>query len=97
MQFADHFLGLASALKMAPQGPAKDAQHLPTAAQRIFPQLVRIAANEITDPRGQTAKTTDLHHQPHEWICGNRDQENIGANRFFSCVEESSRLRTVLC
>jgi universal stress protein A len=36
LQFADHFLGLASALKMAPQSPAKDAQHLPTAAQRIF-------------------------------------------------------------
>jgi universal stress protein A len=28
---------------MAPRSPAKDAQHLPTAAQRIFPQPVRIA------------------------------------------------------
>ena len=29
--------------KMERLSPAKDAQHLPTAAQRIFPQLVRIA------------------------------------------------------
>jgi len=43
LQFADYFLELASTFKMAPQSPAKDAQHLPTAAQRIFPQLVRIA------------------------------------------------------
>ena len=28
---------------MAPRGPAKDAQHLPTEAQRTFPELVRIA------------------------------------------------------
>jgi universal stress protein A len=33
----------ASTVKMAPRGPAKDAQHLPTEAQRTFPELVRIA------------------------------------------------------
>jgi hypothetical protein len=44
LRFADYFLGV---LRINGQngaaGPAKDAQHLPTEAQRTFPELVRIA------------------------------------------------------
>jgi universal stress protein A len=44
----------ASTVKMAPRGPAKDAQHLPTEAQRTFPELVRIA--KMTKPATDRAE-----------------------------------------
>jgi universal stress protein A len=45
-----------STVKMAPRSPAKDAQHLPTAAQRIFPQLVRIACMKSQTPGTRPAR-----------------------------------------